>query len=214
MYLTGKIILVIIDFEEDIVFFESVLQKDNYFLHFLSSDESWSFLNDVTPNLILLDVNVAKEKELINRLKTSYITKDIPILYINHIPDSTHVVQVMQNGCADFLTKPLNPTELLIRIRNQLNLNLVQKKLEYTNMALGESVARRTAELEEANRRLLVSEERWQFALEGSGDGVWDWNLETNEVFFPNVGKKCSAIMKTINGKHMRNGLSIFTLMM
>ena len=32
-------------------------------------------------------------------------------------------------------------------------------------------------------RSLLVSEERWKFALEGAGEGVWDWNLVTNEVF-------------------------------
>jgi PAS domain S-box-containing protein len=31
---------------------------------------------------------------------------------------------------------------------------------------------------------LLESEERWQFALEGAGDGVWDWNCVTNEVLF------------------------------
>ena len=31
---------------------------------------------------------------------------------------------------------------------------------------------------------LKASSERWQFALEGSGDGVWDWNLETGEALF------------------------------
>ncbi|MBE9202105.1 MULTISPECIES: diguanylate cyclase [unclassified Nodularia (in: cyanobacteria)] len=31
---------------------------------------------------------------------------------------------------------------------------------------------------------LKASEERWQYALEGNGDGVWDWNVETQEVFF------------------------------
>lgn len=30
---------------------------------------------------------------------------------------------------------------------------------------------------------LMVSEERWKFALEGAGEGVWDWNLVTDEVF-------------------------------
>jgi PAS domain S-box-containing protein len=36
---------------------------------------------------------------------------------------------------------------------------------------------------------LRESEARWQFALEGSGDGVWDWNAATNEVFFSHQWK-------------------------
>lgn len=30
---------------------------------------------------------------------------------------------------------------------------------------------------------LQESEERWKFALDGTGEGVWDWNLETNQVY-------------------------------
>ena len=33
-------------------------------------------------------------------------------------------------------------------------------------------------------RRLKDSEERWRYALEGAGDGVWDWNLLSNEMTF------------------------------
>lgn len=32
--------------------------------------------------------------------------------------------------------------------------------------------------------QLVTSEERLRFALEGSGSGIWDWNIVTNEVFF------------------------------
>jgi PAS domain S-box-containing protein len=31
---------------------------------------------------------------------------------------------------------------------------------------------------------LAASEERWKFALEGAGDGVWDWNPQNNQVYF------------------------------
>lgn len=35
-----------------------------------------------------------------------------------------------------------------------------------------------------AEKALQESEARWQFALEGAGDGVWDWNVETSSVFY------------------------------
>jgi len=35
-----------------------------------------------------------------------------------------------------------------------------------------------------AESSLRESEQRWQFALEGAGDGVWDWNIQTDRVFF------------------------------
>jgi two-component system cell cycle sensor histidine kinase/response regulator CckA len=36
---------------------------------------------------------------------------------------------------------------------------------------------------------LRDSEQRWLFALEGAGDGVWDWNAQTDEVFFSHQWK-------------------------
>jgi diguanylate cyclase (GGDEF)-like protein/PAS domain S-box-containing protein len=36
----------------------------------------------------------------------------------------------------------------------------------------------------EVENKLEESEFRWKFAIEGSGDGLWDWNLETDEVFY------------------------------
>ncbi len=39
-------------------------------------------------------------------------------------------------------------------------------------------------ERKQVDQALLESEERWKFALEGAGDGVWDWNIQTGEVVF------------------------------
>ncbi|MFB2897528.1 PAS domain S-box protein [Aerosakkonemataceae cyanobacterium BLCC-F50] len=42
----------------------------------------------------------------------------------------------------------------------------------------------------EAEAALRESEARWQYALEGNGDGVWDWNIQTNELFLSLSWKK------------------------
>ncbi len=47
----------------------------------------------------------------------------------------------------------------------------------------------RDIELQRAFRALSESETKWQFAIEGAGDGVWDWNIETDEVMFSSIWK-------------------------
>ncbi|MFW5862299.1 MAG: PAS domain-containing protein [Spirochaetota bacterium] len=41
-----------------------------------------------------------------------------------------------------------------------------------------------------AEEALRESEKRWKFALEGSQDGVWDWNADTGTVFFSGMWKE------------------------
>jgi len=47
-----------------------------------------------------------------------------------------------------------------------------------------QSVCRDVTDRRLAEEALRESEERWKFAIEGAGDGLWDWNVVTNEVFF------------------------------
>ena len=45
-------------------------------------------------------------------------------------------------------------------------------------------VIKENAERKKAEVALLESEFRWKFALEGAGDGVWDWNIQSGEAFY------------------------------
>ncbi|NTU60331.1 MAG: PAS domain S-box protein, partial [Deltaproteobacteria bacterium] len=58
------------------------------------------------------------------------------------------------------------------------------------NGFLGRAVRNRTAELS-------ASEERWKFALEGAGDGIWDWNVVTDAAFF---SERSRAIFRSDGG--------------
>ena len=45
-------------------------------------------------------------------------------------------------------------------------------------------------ERKQAEGALIESEFRWKFALEGAGDGVWDWNIQTGVAFYSRRYKK------------------------
>ena len=53
-----------------------------------------------------------------------------------------------------------------------------------TSFFLALMVRRYLNKLVEVNDQLQISEERWEFALEAAGDGVWDWNIQTGEAHF------------------------------
>ncbi len=56
----------------------------------------------------------------------------------------------------------------------------LEQKVKQRTQALQQEIRDRTL----AQEALRASEERWQLALKGSSDGIWDWNFQTHEVFY------------------------------
>jgi PAS domain S-box-containing protein len=60
--------------------------------------------------------------------------------------------------------------------------NTMDFLLNMTNLI--SEMTQQKVEQKELNKTLKESDERWQFAIEENGDGLFDWNVETNEVFY------------------------------
>jgi len=57
--------------------------------------------------------------------------------------------------------------------------------------------------LKQVNKRLKLSDERWHFALEGSGDGVWDWDIENGQVEYSKRWKQIFGYIEDeLDGTH------------
>lgn len=89
------------------------------------------------PDLILLDVMMPKLSgfEVCRRLRGEPATKDVSVLMVTALDQSTDVETAVDAGTDDFLTKPINKTELLLRVRAMLasrtEANEVERALTY-----------------------------------------------------------------------------------
>lgn len=74
------------------------------------------------PDLIITDLQMPNIDglELIKRLKESGYFKNIPIIVLSSKDSSSDRVQCLKAGADDYLMKPFNPEELLIRIEKIL----------------------------------------------------------------------------------------------
>jgi putative two-component system response regulator len=102
------------------------------------------------PDLILLDINMPGMDgyEVCTSLKKNGPTKDIPVIFISAMGDTTDKVKAFSHGAVDYITKPFEVGEVLARVRNHLDLKRLQQRLRHTNSELEARVAERTAELQ------------------------------------------------------------------
>jgi len=77
--------------------------------------------------------------------------------------------------------------ECVTRAANLAGIAIERQQAMQSLEQLNRDLERRVAERTQA---LQVSEERWQLALKGANDGIWDWNLRTNKTFFSSRWKQ------------------------
>ncbi|MGK7898555.1 MAG: EAL domain-containing protein [Xenococcus sp. (in: cyanobacteria)] len=119
--------------------------------------------NDL-PNLILLDINMPKMNgyEVCKRFKANPKTADIPIIFLSAQDNIQDKVKAFEMGGADFISKPFQIQEVLVRVKNQLNLQAAKAEIRHLNQELETRVKNRTLELETANQKLAIINQQLQ----------------------------------------------------
>jgi two-component system, OmpR family, alkaline phosphatase synthesis response regulator PhoP len=86
------------------------------------------------PDLILLDIMMPKLSgfEVCKRLRANPATSDIAVLMITALDQPSDIDRAVEAGTNDFVTKPINKTDLLLRIRAALQSRQHKEQIDQT----------------------------------------------------------------------------------
>lgn len=109
--------------------------------------EVMNIVKTENPDLILLDIVMPELSgfEIAGLLKKNKY--ETPIMFISSLSDQDTKVKAFNLGCVDYLTKPIIENELLVRIRNHLDLRFANQRIHHYNTILEMEVRKRTEEL-------------------------------------------------------------------
>jgi signal transduction histidine kinase len=141
-------------------------------------------IHTISPDVIILDLNMPDLDGFgtLEMLRPILVDDAIPTLVLTGNATIEYKRKALTLGATDFLQKPFDPSELLMRVRNLLRNRFLRREVEAQNQLLEEKVAERTAELERAMAELkgtheqLLQNARLSAFAEMAGGVVHDFN--------------------------------------
>ncbi|MBL8399056.1 MAG: response regulator [Candidatus Accumulibacter sp.] len=140
----------------------------------LTADAALNSAAAEPPDLVLLKPQLSADidgYEVCARLKAEPSTADVPVIFISASDAAFDKVRAFACGGADFVGKPFEPEELMARIALHLRLHRLQSEVAAHNSHLQSEVARRTADLLNANaelKQMIAENARTEQALKES----------------------------------------------
>ncbi|MBI1175698.1 MAG: response regulator [Sideroxydans sp.] len=113
------VVLIVDDVPDNLSLLHDALDDAGYTVLVATSGESaLQLARKSRPDVILLDALMPGMDgfEVANRMKNDFVTQNIPIIFMTGLTETEHVVAAFASGVADYVTKPIKPQEVLVRI--------------------------------------------------------------------------------------------------
>ena len=154
-------IMIVDDERLNIMTFRQHLKQEGY-EHFVTTDKSSQALvmiRDEQPDVLLLDIQMPEISglDILRVMGLDPVFQHIPVLILTAETDPRIRRKALDLGANDFLAKPIDPNELLPRVRNAITLKQHYDMVANEAARLEQQVERRTRQLEATRQQLILS---------------------------------------------------------
>lgn len=118
-------ILIVDDVMSNVLLLKVLLTNEKFAIATASNGrQALEQVEKENPDLVLLDVMMPDMSgfEVAQHLKSNPNTADIPIIFLTALNSTADIVEGFQVGANDFISKPFNKEELIIRVTHQISL--------------------------------------------------------------------------------------------
>jgi response regulator RpfG family c-di-GMP phosphodiesterase len=146
-------ILIVDDQASNVFLLQSVLEEEGYFNIKTTTDSRKvvSIVKEFLPDIILLDLMMPNLDGYAVMEQLSFVIPAdtyLPILVLTADATSKAKLRALSNGAKDFLTKPLDQIEVLLRVKNLLKTRSLYLQQQRQNQVLEEMASKRTAQIQ------------------------------------------------------------------
>ncbi|MGB1062480.1 MAG: response regulator, partial [Ketobacter sp.] len=120
----SDVVLVVDDSAETLGMLSQVLDEEGLtVLIALDGEQAINIAGKMTPDIVLLDAIMPNIDgfETCRRMKQDANLKNTPIIFMTGLSDTEHIVMGLEAGGVDYIAKPINPQELVARMRVHLS---------------------------------------------------------------------------------------------
>ena len=159
-------ILIVDDFPANLDLLRQTLESKAYNISVaLSGEVALSIVRRAVPDLVLLDVMMPGMDgfETCRRLKANPTTADIPVIFLTAKDEPDSVLEGFRAGGIDYITKPFQNEEVLLRIETHLKIDRLTKVLIETNTelaAMNTQLQQEIAKREQVEESLQTADEQ------------------------------------------------------
>lgn len=178
-------IMIVDDVIENVKALKRILRKAGYLnvVHTTDSTEVIKTCKEENPDIILLDLLMPIKSgfEILDELSLFYEDEYVPVIVITGRNDTNSKIDALQRGAKDYLEKPFDSVELLIRMKNNLEPRILNKFNMSNNSVLDEMIKQQTSDLVELKAELAS---KLLKAIEYRDDDINKHTLNVSEMSY------------------------------